>query len=547
MAKYAPTFYKAAAWAYNNPSLLVTDQGAILALTQGVRQGDPLGPFLFSLAFRPTLERLIQQLPNATLIAYLDDLYILNKDSTSALETAKEVFQGSPLTLNLAKSQERDLEDLRKEGLKALGSYIGPLELRKAFLQGKINKLAKALKALKDLPKQHALLLLRGSIHLLLRHLLRQLDPRGLEDLWGTADSLIKETIEALATRNLGDKPPSNLNQDLIALPARDGGLGIPLHKELASGLYQAAREASRKTLDKIQSNLLSNPSLGLEPDSSIRQANLTSSKLSAQEVLIKANRERLQRLERSLPNNLLQARLENASYLGCKWLRVLPTQKQLSFTDPEATEAIRSRLFLPIRPLDSPCSYCGCRVALGHEDTCKGASRRWTSRHDQITRAFINTLSSRANLEVEKEPKVSQGDSLRADFAVTLGNSRYFYDVQVVAISKESAKQDAYSTLAEAAEEKRRKYSSLGAFFRPLIFSAGGLMEKETAKTYKGLQQLIGPVAASWLDSSIGLILTKTRAVSAVSIVRENPSIPEANWEAIREHLRKQKQTRKA
>lgn len=556
VAKYAPTFYKAAAWAYNSPSLLVTDQGAILASTQGVRQGDPLGPFLFSLAFRPTLERLIQQLPNAILVAYLDDLYILNKDSTSALEIAIEVFQGSPLTLNLAKSQEKDLKDLRKEGLKALGSYIGPLGLRKAFLQRKINSLAKALKALKDLPKQHALLLLRGSIHLLLRHLLRQLDPRGLEDLWGIADSLIKEAIETLATRSLGDKPPSNLNQDLIALPARDGGLGIPLHKELAYGLYQAAREASKGTLDKIQRNLLSNLSLspGLSPDSSpgpsLRPARPNSPdkpyKLSAQEVLIKANKERLQRLEETLPNNQLRARLENASYLGRKWLRVLPTQKQLSFADLEATEAIRSRLFLPIRPLDSPCSYCGSRVSLSHEDTCKGASRRWISRHNQITRAFIKTLASRANLEVEEEPKISQGDSLRADFAVTLGNSRYFYDVQIVAINKESAKEDAYSTLAEAAEEKRRKYSSLGAFFRPLIFSAGGLMEKETAKTYKGLQELVGPTAASWLDSSIGLTLTKTRAFSAASIAKENPNNPEASWEAIREQLRREKQAYK-
>ena len=147
----------------------------------------------------------------------------------------------------------------------------------------------------------------------------------------------------------------------------------------------------------------------------------------------------------------------------------------------------------------------------------------------------------------MEEEPKVGQGDSLRADFAVTLGNSRYFYDVQIVAINKESAKEDAYSTLAEAAEEKRRKYSSLGAFFRPLIFSAGGLMEKETAKTYKGLQELVGPIAASWLDSSIGLTLTKTRAFSAASIAKENPNNPEVSWEAIREQLRREKQAYKA
>ena len=78
---------------------------------------------------------------------------------------------------------------------------------------------------------------------------------------------------------------------------------------------------------------------------------------------------------------------------------------------------------------------------------------------------------------------------------------------------------------MREAAEEKRRKYRSLGAFFQPLIFSAGGLMDLETAKTYQKLQDLIGPFAANQLDSSISLALMRTRATSAASIARDPPS----------------------
>jgi hypothetical protein len=135
----------------------------------------------------------------------------------------------------------------------------------------------------------------------------------------------------------------------------------------------------------------------------------------------------------------------------------------------------------------------------------------------------------------VEEEPTV-QG-SLRADLAITLGNSRYFYDVQIVAINKDSAKEDPYSTLTEAAEEKKRKYAKLGGFFKPLIFSSGGLLAPQTAQTYKGLQKLIGPTSASWLDSSIGLILTRTRAFSAISIAKELPQL--ANWNEVRANLR--------
>ncbi|EEU34804.1 uncharacterized protein NECHADRAFT_39649, partial [Fusarium vanettenii 77-13-4] len=205
--------------------------------------------------------------------------------------------------------------------------------------------------------------------------------------------------------------------------------------------------------------------------------------------------------------------------------LGVLPTQKALSFTDSEVTEALRSRLFYPIKPISLPCSSCGAIAALGHQDTCKGANRRWIARHDAITRAFIRALSSQPTLEVEKEPLVHPEASLRADFAVNLGNSRYYYDIQIVAISKDSAKEDPYSTLREAAEEKRRKYRSLGAFFQPLIISAGGLMDLETAKTYQKLQDLIGPFAANQLDSSISLALMRTSATSAASIARDTPS----------------------
>jgi hypothetical protein len=93
-----------------------------------------------------------------------------------------------------------------------------------------------------------------------------------------------------------------------------------------------------------------------------------------------------------------------------------------------------------------------------------------------------------------------------------------------VVAVNAPSAKDEAYETLAAAAADKRRKYSSLGAFFHPLIFSAGGLMDKDSAQAYKKLQGLLSPAAASWLDSTIALTLTKARAFSANSIRGTKP-----------------------
>ena len=148
------------------------------------------------------------------------------------------------------------------------------------------------------------------------------------------------------------------------------------------------------------------------------------------------------------------------------------------------------------------------------------------------VVRAFYRALASQPTLEVQKEPLVDKATSLRADLAVTLGTSRYYYNIQIVTISKDLAKEDPYKTFREATEEKRRKYRSLGAFFQPIIISAGGLMELETAKTYKKLQDLIGPIASAQLDSSIGLTLTKTRAISAASISKDIPKgLASSSW----------------
>ncbi|KAJ0133614.1 hypothetical protein HZ326_21771 [Fusarium oxysporum f. sp. albedinis] len=416
VASFAPTFYKAATWAYNNPLLLVLPEGSTVASSKGVRQGDPIGPLLFSLSFTPTLEELARRLPGATLVAYLDDLYILSKDKGS-LGIAREVPEKSPDERNLAKSKEITIKDLKYHGLKTLGTYIGPLEGRRAFLEEKLDTLQQAIAALQDLPKQHSLLLLRGSIHLLLRHLLRQLNPEGLSDLWERAVILIKEAIITLVARSPAERPEEP-DPYLFSLPVREGGLGLPLHKELAQGLYQAAKETAKKILKDITS-------------------------------FFKA----------SCPS-------------------------------------------LPTSEAQNP-----------SQDQGKSAKE-----------GLYKALGSRPYLNVQIEPLVQQDSSLRADLAVTIGNSRNFYDIQIVAISKDSAKEDPYSTLKEAANEKRRKYQSLGAFFHPLTFSAGGLIDQETSQTYKKLQELLGPFAASQLDLTIGLALTKTKAISAASIARDLP-----------------------
>lgn len=106
--------------------------------------------------------------------------------------------------------------------------------------------------------KQYAYLLLKGSISLLIRHLLRQLSPIGLEDLWAKADDLIRASTGHLTQRRHGDPIPA-LNDDLISLPLREGGLGLTLYTDhngnLPNATYTAAYAAARPLMEAIGSS----------------------------------------------------------------------------------------------------------------------------------------------------------------------------------------------------------------------------------------------------------------------------------------------------
>lgn len=96
------------------------------------------------------------------------------------------------------------------------------------------------------------------------------------------------------------------------------------------------------------------------------------------------------------------------------------------------------------------------------------------------------------------------------------MNTSHYYYDSQIVALNKASNQAQPAETLAEAALAKRATHSRYGQFFHPLILSAGGLTEQSTATIYRQMQRLVSPIESSWMDSQIGLALTRARCHAA-------------------------------
>ena len=235
-----PQFARLARWAYRGPAPLIVDgisEGQYRAIElesrEGVRQGDPLAPLLFSAGMRPFLGRLQDALgPGHLVLAYLDDVIVLSERETDVVGVADRaaVDSATGLRLNVNKSKTYSMDMVERSGLRLLGTLIGGVDARREFADQAVaslrDRVARLLQS--QLPHQDKWLLLSHSVQQSFRHLMRQLDSTGIEDLWPQLDE-----IPIKAITELGQIPPTDMDalaRSLVALPERFGGLGILSH-----------------------------------------------------------------------------------------------------------------------------------------------------------------------------------------------------------------------------------------------------------------------------------------------------------------------------
>jgi hypothetical protein len=632
---YAPEFYKPAKWAYNEPSALVMYDGTVITSSEGVRQGDPLGPLLFSLAIRDTLQQLQKQLaatarrglPPPIVVAYLDDVYIISGQEITPQQLERHLQQ-APISLNAQKTKSYRLQDLRQTGLKTLGSFIGSQAGKKEFLREKIEELQQVLDRLQDLPKQHALLLLRASTTSLLRHLPRTLEGKELQEELQDIDRRLLQMVKYLQ----GSTDSKPLDQDLIALPTRLGGLGITLYAETASLAFQNSRTIADITLQRFlpaklfwrlprepspspdqatpePEDLMDQDDLqqdqedlqqdqddlqqdqddlqqdqddpqqeqdqddlqqdqddsqqdqdGLQQDqdasqqgqddlqqgrgrSRTRATQPTQHSLAyflAQSMqqdpefprehqqidptstgpartiyrtaMDKLHKARLARIQQKLSPMQEAVRMENAAYLGRRWLTALPTSQPLLLADMDVAAALCIRLLTTLEEEQDICRHCNRAYTFGHEDACRARTRQTVVKHDKICQALATALQTNLDNKVFLEPRGDYRD-IRTDIRIDNPKGTLHLDVSVISLTKEQAKKDPYATLATEEQVKRNKYRVLGRAFKPFILSQGGLLGKETSQTYKELQRSFPPSTSDWLDKYISVLLIRLRA----------------------------------
>ncbi|CAI5527192.1 unnamed protein product, partial [Closterium sp. Naga37s-1] len=148
-----------------------------LSSERGVRQGDPLGPLLFAAGIHPALREIAATHPKVLCLAYADDVTFMGEQENTV--AAFTFFTDKLAHLGLAHNPEKCAAwssatvvttqlppgvPLSKEGVRLLGSYLGPATGAANFLAGQLEEMAKPLPLLERADPQVASLLLTRCI-----------------------------------------------------------------------------------------------------------------------------------------------------------------------------------------------------------------------------------------------------------------------------------------------------------------------------------------------------------------------------------------------
>ena len=238
--------------AYSQSSILFFGDN-IIESSEGVQQGDPLGPLLFCLSIHDMVSRIKSEfkvfyLDDGTLGGTVDDVL----EDLNAIETAAGELG---LSLNHAKSEifcadnsteaemldkNPDLLVVNSDNACLLGSPIGGMASINSILQTKIQSLEVFKRNLTTLHSHDALCLLRHAFSLPKVLYVLRTAPCFCSSLLSDFDVIQRSLLESICNIQLSER--SWLQ---ASLPVNSGGLGIRSAVMLAPSAYLASAAGS--------------------------------------------------------------------------------------------------------------------------------------------------------------------------------------------------------------------------------------------------------------------------------------------------------------
>ncbi len=507
-----PEILNFCALTYGAPTKLRFGDFTVLS-SEGVQQGDPMGPLLFCLTIQP----LLMSLKSDLVLGYLDDVTIAG-ESSSVSQDVSRVLQACPdlgLRLNVSKCElisngVCSLPDVFSSFMQVhpdeallLGSPLLSGAAMNSVLTKLNENLIRASQKLTLITSHDALTILKSSVGAPnLTYTLRS-SPCSGNSILNTYDETLRQAITKVINVEISDA------QWLQAsLPVRMGGLGIRSVSVLAPSAFLASAAGTRDLQDALLSKspaalIYSNPDINSSltvwstltntppPDGS--SAFLQSSwDLPVCSTILSS-------LVETATDPLDKARLLAVSAKhSSDWLHALPISACGLRLDDEAIRVSVS-FRLGCKVCEPHICPCGALVESNgtHGMACKQSSGR-SSRHQLLNDIIWNAIN-KAGVPAVKEPSgLCRTDGKRPDgltqipwddgrcltWDVTVSDTLAASNLSVTSLSAGSAAE-------KSALNKARKYSELSATysFVPLAF------------------ETLGPVNSSGADfiSSIG------------------------------------------
>ena len=548
---FTPDIYPFVHSSYSAPSSLFWGEKVILS-SEGVQQGDTLGPLLFSLTIlRPTMS-----LMSEFCVCYLDDITLggpvdsIQRDLQLVHTMGEEIH----LSLNSEKSEiigeDRLIADsvlsflpgarsIEPVSATLLGSPLGNVDCVSAVLEEKLVNLARIGNRLVHLTAHDSLILLRHSIAIpKLLYVLRTA-PCFLSPRLPAYDEKLCSIVSSICNVHMTTLDSA---WSQASLPVRSGGLGLRSAVQLAPSAFMASAAASKELMSQILPDAFTNPEVDAaltcwsDLFCDVSPPPPTGDDACAQRAwdspVVTSS---FKRFLNNAADAITRARLLAVSVPESgAWLNALPiTSLGLRLDDSTIRVAVGLRLGLPLaRP--HLCRHCSATVDKFsvHPLSCKRSEGRFF-RHSSIN-SIIHRAFTAAAVPARLEPTgLARTDGKRPD-GVTMvpwecGKCVVwdFTCPDTLANSYRAAAVSSPGSVAAQAESKKiAKYSSLDSSlykFVPIAIETMGTFGTRSLKFIKDLGKRIAlrtgdPLAPSHLIQRLAVEIQRGNSASVLS-----------------------------
>ena len=230
-------------WAYGTTSPMYADDGTYVGTCgTGVRQGDPLGSLLFSVAIHPVLAAVAERYPEVAVLGYLDDGTLIgvreDVDAAKALMTRRLAVMG--LRVNPSKCRRWVGGGVaEQEPLHVLGVPIGHPTAVKEAVEAVCDTQSSVIPLLSSLPPSVAFAILHACVNARPVFLARCAMPATTVDALRAFDRRVTEGLTTLM--GLTGEALPNTADAIRGLPLRLGGLGLRRLQDLAEMAFTSS------------------------------------------------------------------------------------------------------------------------------------------------------------------------------------------------------------------------------------------------------------------------------------------------------------------